>query len=128
MKGSNFNQLWHVSMWSSTCVEAHMTHSRCSNALNYFTLVWQVEDHQVVVVTCYVVCLCSFLHLLSPFFFVSDLFYLLLTYVSLLFNVTPLLHLPTHHNWTSFLSISIICFHMFRTTPTPWLSIGHIVL
>jgi hypothetical protein len=46
-------------------------------------------------------------------FFCFRSLYLLLTYVSLLFNVTPLLHLPTHHNWTSFLTISIICFICF---------------
>jgi len=46
-------------------------------------------------------------------FFCFRSLYLLLTYVSLLFNVTPLLHLPTHHNWTSFLFISIICFICF---------------
>jgi hypothetical protein len=128
LKGSNFNQLWHVSMWSSTCVEAQMTHSRCSNALNYFhscMTSWGSSSGG-----CHLLC-CLPLLFPSPivsFSFVSDLFYLLLTYVSLLFNVTPLLHLPTHHNWTSFLSISIICFHMLRTTPTPCLSIGHIVL
>jgi hypothetical protein len=46
-------------------------------------------------------------------FFCFRSLYLLLTYVPLLFNVTPLLHLPTHHNWTSFLFISIICFICF---------------
>jgi hypothetical protein len=101
-------------MWSSTCVEAQMTHSRCSNAFNYFILVWQVEDHQVGVCHLFMLfALCSFLHLLSPFL----LFQISLSPFQLMSHSCSMwLHyfnLPTHHNWTSFLSILIICFICF---------------